>query len=586
MDHKEAAVRFRWALGVVVALVASLVAVPVAAADAGHDGDPGSAARADSDGGVVEVLSYPVPGVTFASAITGGPDGNVWFTRSTTTDGSINRITPSGEVTSFTDTDLARPLDITSASDGNLWFAAVGGLGRVDPAGDITIFPVTEYDYFTGYRLTEGSDGNLWFTDAENELFGRMTPMGGYTFLNGPDIDIPNEITSGPDGNVWVFDMWTESLVRVTPEGVMTTFSDEDLWGLYSLSAGPDGNIWFTNPWMNSIGRITPEGAITMFDSEQFAEPNQITTGPDGNLWFTQGTNPDNAGLGRITPDGVVEIFTDPTIVGPSKITAGPDGNIWFTDTATSSIGVVVLEKEPPTVTIDNTSVHEGDTGTTELEFPVRLSEPSAETVTVGWATSSGDQPEVGVDYQAASGTVTFAPGQTEASVSVTVYGDTVDEPGHLWGAEWLAVTLSNPTGAQVAEGLGAIAFGLIVDDDPRAVVSIGDAVVIEGDVGTTELEFVVSLSEASVDTVAVDWATAGIHAEPGVDYEEASGTLTFAPGQTEAHISVTVYGDTVPEPGGPFGSEWMLVTLSNPSNAVLAGGWGSTGFGLIRDDD
>ncbi|MCB0975995.1 MAG: PKD domain-containing protein [Acidimicrobiales bacterium] len=243
------------------------------------------------------------------------------------------------------------------------------------------------------------------------------------------------------------------------------------------------------------------------------------------------------------------------------------------------------LVKLPSRVSIGSAWVTEGNSGTTNLTFPVRLSAPSTDTVTVDWATATGAQPEAGVDFEAASGTVTFAPGETEKDVDVTVYGDTLDEVG-IWGAEWMGVTLSNSVNAVLPGGWGNLAFGVIVDDDPTPSLSIGPAAVTEGDSGTTTLSFPVTLSAPSGETVTVDWTTAsGDEPEAGVDYEAANGTLTFAPGETQKYIDVTVYGDTVDEPG-IWGAEWMGLILSNSVNATLPGGWGNLTFGFIVDDD
>src|SRR5262249_42084386 len=66
----------------------------------------------------------------------------------------------------------------------------------------------------------------------------------------------------------------------------------------------------------------------------------------------------------------------------------------------------------PPTLAINNLSVTEGNSGTTGAVFAVSLSAPSSSPVTVQYATADGTA-SAGSDYQATSGTLTFAPGET-----------------------------------------------------------------------------------------------------------------------------------------------------------------------------
>ena len=66
-----------------------------------------------------------------------------------------------------------------------------------------------------------------------------------------------------------------------------------------------------------------------------------------------------------------------------------------------------------------------------------------------------------------ASGTTTFPPGETAQTVTVLVNGDTIDEPGQLWGAEWGLVNFANPTNAGFGTGfLRSLGLAVIVDDD------------------------------------------------------------------------------------------------------------------------
>ena len=87
---------------------------------------------------------------------------------------------------------------------------------------------------------------------------------------------------------------------------------------------------------------------------------------------------------------------------------------------------------------------------------------------------------------------------------------------------------------------------------------------VTEGNAGTTAATFTVTLSAAATFPVTVNYATANGTATAGSDYTAASGTLTFAPGQTSKPITVTVNGDTAVEP-----NETFFVNLSAPTNAI-----------------
>ena len=77
--------------------------------------------------------------------------------------------------------------------------------------------------------------------------------------------------------------------------------------------------------------------------------------------------------------------------------------------------------------------------------------------------------------------------------------------------------------------------------------IQINDAVVTEGHTGTRTATFVVNLSSAFSEPVTVDYVTDDGTAGGG-DYQAASGTLTFAPGETEKTITIKVKGDRVGE--------------------------------------
>src|SRR5262249_21919179 len=179
--------------------------------------------------------------------------------------------------------------------------------------------------------------------------------------------------------------------------------------------------------------------------------------------------------------------------------------------------------------------------------FTVTLSPASSQNVTVNYATAAGSATS-GVDFTATSGTLTFAAGATSQSIVVPVIGDTVSEPN-----ETFVVNLSNATNATISRTQGV---GTIIDDDtsvPVPTLSINDVSVPEGDSGTSNATFTVSLSAASTQTVTVNYATAAGTATSGSDFTAVSGTLTFAAGTTTRSIQVPIVGDTRPEANETF---------------------------------
>jgi uncharacterized repeat protein (TIGR01451 family) len=220
----------------------------------------------------------------------------------------------------------------------------------------------------------------------------------------------------------------------------------------------------------------------------------------------------------------------------------------------------------------DPAAITEGNGGTSTLNFTVTLSAPNnTQTVTVDFSTADGAA-SAGSDYQAASGTVTFNPSETTKTIPITVNGDLLDEPN-----ETFFVNLSNATNGAILDNRGV---GTINDNDPAPALSINDQPnITEGDTGTSVINFTVTLSAASGQTVTVDFATANATATAGTDYVATSGTLIFNPGDTAKSIPLTINGDATDET-----DEIFFVNLSNVSPTATISD--SQGQGTIKNDD
>jgi hypothetical protein len=111
--------------------------------------------------------------------------------------------------------------------------------------------------------------------------------------------------------------------------------------------------------------------------------------------------------------------------------------------------------------------------------------------------------------------------------------------------------------------------------------LSIASATVAEGNTGTANLVFNVTLSAASTTPVTVAYATTGVTAVSGADFTATSGTLTINAGLTTGTITVPVTGDTIFE-----ANETLTVTLSNSSANATVLASASSATGTITNDD
>ena len=260
-----------------------------------------------------------------------------------------------------------------------------------------------------------------------------------------------------------------------------------------------------------------------------------------------------------VNDDSVHEVtehfFVDLTATTAGTTIARPNGKGTLGDDDGTAVGVA------------DTTVDEGD-GT--AKFTLTLSNPSATTVNVDWATANGTATAPG-DYTAQPGaTVTFSPGQTSKQVSVPIVNDTTPEQ-----TEQFSVSLSDPTGGAT---LGDATAGGTIQDNDLPQLAVSDAAVSEGNSGTRNAAFTVSLSVPISRTVTVNFATADGTALSASDYNTSTGTLTFAPGETSKTVNVVVNGDTAAE-----GDETFTLGLSSAANATISD---ATGDGTILDDD
>jgi len=398
--------------------------------------------------------------------------------------------------------------------------------------------------------------GKYFFADLCSGFIRYVDPVAGPPipsstgFATG--ISNPVDLQVADDGSLYYLARGTSSVFRVQYTGASTLAIND-----VSVSEGNSGTTS-----ANFTVTLSPASSQTVIvqyataNGTALAGSDYVTT--SGALTFTPG---ETSKLVSVTVNGDMTIEPNETFF----VNLSNASNATITDNQ----GVAtILNDDLPAISINDVAVTEGNSGTTNASFNVSLNSSSSQTITVNYATANGTA-TAGSDYAGASGMLTFTPGQTTQMVNVAVNGDTTIEPN-----ETFFVNLSNPTNATIADSQGV---GTINNDDVPAI-AINDVQMTEGNSGTTNASFTVSLNAASLQTVTVNYATANDTAAAGSDYQTVSGPVTFMPGQITQTVNVPIIGDSTVEP-----NETFFVNLTLPTNATIAD---AQGVGTIINDD
>jgi hypothetical protein len=228
----------------------------------------------------------------------------------------------------------------------------------------------------------------------------------------------------------------------------------------------------------------------------------------------------------------------------------------------------------PPTLTITDISIAEGNSGTTPATFTVNRYGDTSGTTNVTWKTGGGTA-TAGNDFTAnlTGSLLTFGPTETTKSLTVNVSGDTQPEKD-----ETFTIALSGATtGTIMGDAAGK---ATIRNDDGASFLAVRSIVVAEGNSGTTPATFTITRTGNTVSTSTVTAKVAGGNATSGVDYASVADTpLTFTSGQTSKTVTVNVNGDTAPEPNETFN---LVLSLQSVGTTLAD----ASATAYIDDDD
>jgi streptogramin lyase len=216
------------------------------------------------------VSEFPVDPVTTTVGLDGlavGPDVTasstaLWFTEQQT--GKVGKMVPATHaVTTYQVTGTAHPTAITAGPDGNMYFVDPGNnaIGQITPAGSFNEFPTPTAGVFgpnaAPFGITAGPDGNIWFTEQTGVGGGKV----GKLTIAAPTLGIaPNPLTFGSQA---IGTTSTALTATVTASGGSATFASVTLGGANAADFKITNTCTGTTASCTVAATFSPTGSTT-----------------------------------------------------------------------------------------------------------------------------------------------------------------------------------------------------------------------------------------------------------------------------------------------------------------------------------
>ena len=198
---------------------------------------------------------------------------------------------------------------IAVAPNGDVWYTAPGGVGRLTPTGTPTWYSLAKAAGPGDIHL--GPDGAMWFVEAGVDKVGRITSDGSISeFTGSPLLGDLNALGFDAPGNVWVSGTNSQYVAKMGRKGELTIIDlpyDGDTapqlpWGSQSIVLGGDGSMWISE-YQSPIVHIAKNGSISRVAVS--GPVLSLVVGPDGDPRYIHGFNLDpSMALVTLHPDG------------------------------------------------------------------------------------------------------------------------------------------------------------------------------------------------------------------------------------------------------------------------------------------
>lgn len=450
-----------------------------------------------------------------------------------------------------------RLLALQSSQSGTAGLSAILLIDATDPAHLVTLnqfSPTEPVIYKSGERFSK--DGNILFVQTATKLTAYNLP----SFTKS----------------------WEKTAPQAFREHQLEVYGDDEVIAAWEADAGlgfdalfgtfprslPDVSINDVNVNEGDVGSVNADFTVTLSAASTHrvtvsysTADGTATQGADyvsktASVVFQPGETSKTASI-EILGDTIDE-FSETVKVNLSNVDVG-------TIVRAQGTATILNNDPPPTISVMDNNVIEGDGAGNTVAFLITLSQVSEKPISIDFATADGTA-VAGADYIASSGTVTIPAGLPGTRINVPIVADIDQEP-----TEAFTLNLSNPVNTVIAKGQ---ATATIFDDDQpgirfqsaqqftnESITGVNIFVLRKGDLSVTAT---IDYQTSDTGSSSPCNATTG-QASSRCDYLTTLGQLQFAPGESVKTIRVPVINDVFNE-----GPETFTLTLSNPSGAPL----------------
>ncbi len=383
---------------------------------------------------------------------------------------------------------------------------------------------ITSGDIYVGYQAPNPANGIGFATDTT----GFQQDRSFFSNDNGVTFDGPARFSDGTKMNLMIRAVVAKQNGGTNPDFALIITPNSQ-----TISAGSATSFNINVSAINGFSQAVALSASASPNSGVAVSLSSSLVNPGGNATLTFSTN-------STTPKTTYTITVTATAMGLTRL-------------ATSAVTVIETSSQT-TVTIQATQTTILENSSNSGSFIVSRTGSNSNSLTVNYSVSG--TATSGTDYQKLVGSVLFAAGASQATITVTPIDDNTNE-----GDETVIVTLVNGSGYQI--GSPSSATITIIDNEGMPTITISRS--LESIPEMSVAEFIVTSNTTVNRDTEISYQVSG-SATSEQDYNKLSGKVTIYKGTDQASIPLVAMMDSAVE-----SSETVALTLQ-PANTYQIG--------------